>query len=307
MNSELLIVTGPTAVGKTAVAVELACALDTEVISADSMQVYKHLAIGTAKPTSEELRGMRYHLVDCIEPDYQYNLGDYVRDADALIAGLHARGKLPIVCGGTGLYLRGLVQGVFDVATRDEELRGRLGRIADSGRLATLHRMLLRADPDTRIAPADRQRILRGLEVHFATGEPPSHLQEQFSAEPRYRALTFVLTLQRDTLYARIDQRVDQMIDAGLINEVRAYLRAGYSRNNPAVNALGYAELIEHIEGRLSLADAVAIMKRKSRQYAKRQLTWFRSIRDAIWVPADGLTAHEVAEQIRPRLVLGTS
>jgi tRNA dimethylallyltransferase len=208
------------------------------------------------------------------------------------------------VCGGTGMYLKALIQGLFDAAARDEQLRTRIDRITDRGGLPRLHRMIRRIDPSTRIAAGDRQRIQRALEVYFRTGEPISRLQTQESSAPRYRARTFVLTVAREELYRRIDSRVEQMVAAGLLDEVRAYLAAGLSRSNPAIGALGYAEMIQHLEGSLPLDEAIDIMKRKTRNYAKRQLTWFRAMRGPEFIATDAMTTREVAEQIKKTLVL---
>jgi tRNA dimethylallyltransferase len=299
-NPDLVVITGPTAVGKTAVAVELARRVETEVISADSMQVYKFLSIGTAKPTTEELKGIKYHLVDFVEPDYQYNLGDFVQDADAVIRRLRGNGKLPIVCGGTCLYLKGLLHGIFDIPSRDVEVRQRLEARCEAEGLAALYAELQRVDPAaTHIRPNDRQRILRALEVWYVTGRPISELQQQFRAAPRYRAAVFVLGMNRETLYRRIEERIDNMLARGLIDEARAYLEAGYSLDNPAVRALGYTELISFLRNEISFEEAIAQMKRKTRNYAKRQFTWFRAMKDVVWIDVEGKPAAEVAEYIR--------
>ncbi|AXA35607.1 MAG: tRNA dimethylallyltransferase [Candidatus Sumerlaea sp.] len=300
---ELLVISGPTATGKTALAVELARRLKTEVISADSMQVYRHLTIGTAKPKPEELQGVAYHLIDCIAPDYQYNLGDFVRDADQLIARIRAEGKLPIVCGGTCMYLKGLLYGVFGEASRDETVRAWLKERLQKEGLSTLYEELRRVDPAaTHITPNDKQRILRALEVFYITGKPITALQQQHRGEPRYSYRMFVLSYPRAELYQRIEQRVDQMIEQGLIQEVQSYLRAGFARENPAIRALGYAEIIAYLEGKMPLEQAIAEMKKKTRHFAKRQLTWLRAFPAAEWVDASGRSTSELADDIMGRL-----
>lgn len=300
----LVVVCGPTAVGKTAVAVELARRLDTEVISADSMQVYRHLSIGTAKPTADELAGVPYHLVDCVDPDYQFNLGDFVEAATGHVDRLLTQGRTPIVCGGTGLYIRGLLHGVFEGPTRDMDVRRVLAGRAEREGLAVLHADLARVDPQAaaRIPPADRQRILRALEVWHVTGCRISELQTQTTDTQRWPARTFVLTLPREQMYQRINERVTAMAARGLADEVRRYLAAGFTRTNPALRALGYMELIEHVEGVRSFESALQEMARKSRKYAKRQLTWFRAVRDAEWIDVEGRTAEEVAGEILGRI-----
>lgn len=297
---ELIIITGPTAVGKTAVAVELAKRLGTEIISADSMQVYKHLSIGTGKPTIEELQGVPYHLIDHVNPDYQYNLGDFIAEATSLIHHLHEQEKLPIVCGGTCLYVKGLLYGIFDAASRDNNLRKELSTRCVSEGLASLYSELQRVDPaaSQRISPNDRQRIIRALEVFYVTGRPISEWQQQFSGHPRYRAALFILNLPREVLYDRINKRVDVMIKRGLLDEIKQYVSAGFSLENPVFRALGYQEMLEHIRGNLSLEEAVEAMKKKTRHFAKRQLTWFRSMTDAEWIDALDKSPHAIVEEI---------
>jgi tRNA dimethylallyltransferase len=300
---ELIIITGPTAVGKTDVAVRVARQLDTEIISADSMQVYTHLSIGTAKPRPEELAGVRYHLVDYVPPDEQYNLGRFLRDAEPIIADLAIRGKTPVVCGGTGLYLRGLLHGVFEDGAADPSLRRKLDERLEREGLASLYEMMMRLDPAaTHIMPNDRQRILRALEVMDSTGQPITTLQTHKTSAPRYRAAIFQLHRPRQELYDRINSRVDAMVQLGLLDEVRAYFAAGYSADNPAINALGYSEIIRHLHGELTLPVALNAMKQKSRNYAKRQLTWFRSMKDARTVELSELSYDAALQEILRQL-----
>jgi len=264
------------------------------------MQVYRHLSIGTAKPTRGDLRGVPYHLVDHVEPYEQYNLGRFLAEAEPLITDLHAKGKVPIICGGTGLYLRGLLHGVFDAAGNDPAIRDRLDARMDAEGLPNLYAELMRVDPAaTHIMPNDRQRILRALEVFYATGKQISELQTQSSSPPRFHTLTVVFTLPRPQLHERINTRADVMLNSGLVEEVRAYLAAGLSEDNPAISALGYKELIQHARGKLSLEDAMEALKRKSRQYAKRQETWFRSMKDAHWIDVSQLDASAIADRIQ--------
>lgn len=300
---DLIIVTGPTAVGKTELCVRLSQRLGTEMISADSMQVYRHLAIGTAKPSPEELQGVPCHLIDFVDPDHQYNAGEFVRDADRVIARLRAAGKIPLITGGTGMYLRSLLYGICEALPNDPVIREQLRREADAGRLPELYEELRRADPEaTHITPNDRQRILRALEVYRATGRPITSFHTQSEEAPRYRARIFVLDRPRAELYARINARVDAMMEAGLLDEIRDYLAAGYSRENPAVRALGYRDLIDHLEGRASLEAAVAAMKQRTRNFAKRQLTWFRAMRDAIWISLSGRSVEQAAAMVQENL-----
>lgn len=300
----LPVIAGPTASGKTAVAVELAKLLGGEIISADSMQVYRHLSIGTAKPTPEELQGVPCHLIDHVSPDDQYNLGRFVREADEAIQAIESRGRRPVLCGGTGMYVRGLLHGVFEGGEPDPALRAALEQQADSQGLAPLFAELQQMDPASseKYGPHDRQRIIRALEVIRATGRPFSTFHDQDRTQPRFPVDFWVLQWPREELYSRINQRVDRMVELGLLEEVRRYLDAGFRRDNPAVSALGYTELIEHVAGRMPLEEALETMKRKSRNYAKRQLTWFRSVAGAQWLNMAEISPQEAAQQIFKKL-----
>lgn len=300
---DFIVITGPTAVGKTATAIELAKRLGTEVISADSMQVYKFLTIGTAKPTPEELQGVPYHLIDFVDPNYQYNLGDFVAQASEQVERLRRDGKLPIVCGGTCMYIKGLLHGIFDVPSRSKEIRDALSKRCEVEGLASLYEELRNIDPEAiHIQPNDRQRILRALEVYYVTGVPISRLQSQFRSQPRYFAPIFILFLERAMLYERINRRVDKMLINGLIDEVRAYLSAGYSQENPAFRALGYSEIAAYLEGKITLETAVEKMKKKTRHFAKRQLTWFRAMKNAIWINVENASPSQIADGILRQL-----
>lgn len=300
---ELIVIAGPTAVGKTAVALELARLLDTEIISADSMQVYRHISIGTAKPSPQELQGVAYHLIDHVEPDHQYNLGDFISEAGGIIDSLRRRNRNPIICGGTGMYIRGLLYGVFDELSRDPLMRANLEAREQSEGLPALFAELHRIDPAlTHVHAGDRQRILRALEVYYVTGRPLTQFHTQSLSSPIYRSSYFVLTMPRSELYRRIEHRVDAMMEAGLLEEARAYLAAGYNRNNPAMAALGYADLFRHLDGEITLEAALAAMKTRTRNYAKRQLTWFRSVPDAQWLDVVDKTPADVGLHIRNSL-----
>lgn len=296
----LLVITGPTASGKTAVAIELAKQLQGEIISADSMQVYKHLSIGTAKPTSEELQGVPYHLIDHQSPNQQYHLGRFVSEATALIEEMQGRGVQPIICGGTGLYIRGLLYGIFEGGEVPPEVRQQVEEKFQREGLQGVFEELRQIDPVSagRYGANDRQRILRAVEVYRATGIPMSSFHQQDAAKPQYRARVFVLSPPREVLYERINTRVDNMADRGLIDEVRAYLAAGYSQDNPAIKALGYREIIQALQQNADMKAAMETMKQKSRNYAKRQLTWFRAIPAAQWIDTDDKLPADIAGEI---------
>ncbi len=302
LTQQIIVIAGATGVGKTAAAVALAKRLGSEIVNADSMQVYRYLSIGTAKPTAQELDGVPCYLIDHVDPDYQYNMGDFLTDAIPIVERLLGAGKCPIVCGGTGLYLKGLLHGVFETFTRDEAVRAELRRRRDTEGAPALHAELQRVDPvaAARIKPNDGVRIERALEVWYATGKRISDLQEQGGASPTRPARYFVLSRPREEICARIDARVDAMMKGGLLDEVREYLRLGYGRGNPAVRALGYDEMIDFLEGKCTLETAVEAMKLKSRRYAKRQMTWFRGVPYAEWID---VTAEDTAVTVAEKLL----
>ena len=284
----LICIVGPTASGKTRLAVELARALDGEVVSCDSMAIYRGMDIGTAKPTIEERRGVPHHMIDVADPREAYSVGRYVAEADACIRDILARGKRPILAGGTGLYADSLVSG-RDFAPRPESaLRQTLERRADNGALPELLEELRRVDPETaaRLAPGDRRRILRALEIFQVSGEPMSvHDARTRALPPRYRPLWIGLDfLSRADLYARIDRRVDEMLRQGLLDEIRALLTAGVPPEATAMQAIGYKEFVPVLRGEATLEAARAQVQQGSRRYAKRQLTWFRRNPDIHWL-----------------------
>lgn len=280
----LLVITGPTAVGKTALTIGLAKRLDGEVISADSMQVYRGMDIGTAKPTIAERDGVPHHLIDIAEPTQPYDVAQFVADAAAAISEIAGRGKLPILSGGTGLYICSLLDGAdFSDGARDVSYRASLAAVdAD-----TLHAYLANCDPESAAAihKNNRPRVIRALEYYHVTGKPLSQ-HKAANKPPPYRTTLLVLERPRDELYARIDQRVDDMMAAGLLDEVRQLRNSGVSPDENAMQGLGYKELTWYLRGRCTLEEAVRLLKRNTRRYAKRQLTWWRRRSDAHWLPA---------------------
>lgn len=288
MTSVLALV-GPTASGKTSLAVELAEALGTEIISADSMQVYRGMEIGTAAPTPEERARVPHHLVSFLDPADHFSAGEFERQARQIVARLNAQGKTAVVAGGSGLYLRALIDGLFPGPARDEAIRERLQSEAESGGVEAMYRRLQDVDPDyaRAILPGDLRRIVRALEVYEITGAPLSALhREHREAEAPLDAVQVALDLPRPELYARIEARVDRMLEAGFLDEVRALLDAGYEDRLAKIRSLGYREMIAHLKGELSLAEAVALMKQNTRRFAKRQLIWFRPDPRIYWLPA---------------------
>ncbi|MDD6159962.1 MAG: tRNA (adenosine(37)-N6)-dimethylallyltransferase MiaA [Oscillospiraceae bacterium] len=288
MKPDILVVCGPTASGKTALAVELAKQLNGEVVSADSMQVYRRMDIGTAKPTPEEMGGIPHHMIDVADPEENYSVACYVRDAIPVVDGILARGKLPIVAGGTGLYIDNLVAGrAFAPFEADTGLREALQQRARTEGLAVLREELAKVDPEAagRLHPNDEKRNIRALEVWLSTGKTITrHNLETQAIPPRYRALTIGLNFaDREDLRRRIDLRVDEMMARGLEQEVRCLLESGVSETCTAMQAIGYKEIAAALREGRSVSDGAEEVKLRSRQYAKRQLTWFRRNQGVNW------------------------
>ena len=289
MLPKILVVSGPTASGKTALAVELALAHNGEVVSADSMQIYRRMDIGTAKPTRAEMRGVPHHMLDVADPEEDFSVARYVELAARCVDDILARGKLPIVAGGTGLYIDSLLSGrTFARFDPDSPLRRELEEeLARRGGAALLEE-LARVDPDTaaRLHPNDGKRIVRALEVYRSTGTTlTAHNAMTRSLPPRYSALTLTLAFQRrEDMWDRIDRRVDRMMVDGLAEEVRALLDSGVPDRCTAMQAIGYKEMAAALRGDGDTARAAEEIKLRSRQYAKRQLTWFRRNPEARWI-----------------------
>jgi len=288
---------GPTASGKTALALELARLLPVEVVSCDSQAVYRGMDVGTAKPTPKERAEVPHHLVDVAEVGEEFSAARYVELADEAIADIHARGKLPLVVGGTGLYLSALLYGLAAAPPKDEAVRRRLeGEVRRLGAPA-LHARLAQVDPEAaaRISPGDPVRIVRALEVWELTGKPITQFHREHPRRPRYRALVLGVTPPRDELYRRVDERAVRMFEGGLLEETRALARAPGARRQ-LERCIGYGEALDVLEGRATPAEALARMQREQRRYAKRQLTWFRKM-DVRWLPWPP-RVEEVAELV---------
>ncbi len=289
MPPKIVIICGPTATGKTKLGVALAKRCGGEVVSADSMQIYRHMAIGTARPSQEEMQGVPHHMLGVAEPWENYSVARYVEEASACVDDILARGKRPFVVGGTGLYLDALRAGrTFSDFRPESGHRARLRQRAAQGGLPDLWNDLRRIDPETaeRLHPNDEKRVIRALEVWYETGETISaHNRRTQAIPPRYEACTIALTYQdRQALYARIDRRVDQMMEQGLAEEVRALLAMGVPQDATAMQAIGYKELADAVANHGDLRAAAEEIKLRSRQYAKRQLSWFRRDKEAHWI-----------------------
>ena len=289
MNEKnMVILTGPTAVGKSALSIALAKALDTGIISADSMQVYKHMDIGSAKITPEEMQGVPHALIDVYEPDEPFHVVQFQHDAKAAMEHLWAENKLPLVVGGTGFYIQALLYDIdFSEEDADLAFRRSLEKLAQTKGAQALHEKLAQVDPQAaaQIHANNIKRVIRALEFYEKTGTPISaHNEAERSKQSPYGFAYFVLTDRREHLYERIDARVDAMMEQGLLDEVKKLRDMGYTRDLVSMQGLGYKELLAYLDGECSLDEAVYIIKRDTRHFAKRQLTWFRRERNVIWV-----------------------
>ncbi|MBR5390169.1 MAG: tRNA (adenosine(37)-N6)-dimethylallyltransferase MiaA [Clostridia bacterium] len=288
MSGKIVVICGPTASGKTALSVALAKRLGGEVVSADSMQIYRRMDIGTAKPTAEEMGVVPHHMLDVADPGEQYSVSRYVQEAGACVDSILARGNLPIVCGGTGLYIDGLIRGAgYQPCGEDSGLRDELAAEWEKNGPERMLAQLCAVDPDSaaRLHIHDKRRILRALEVFRATGETiTAHNLRTQMRPPRFDAVMLGLTAEpRSLLYDRIDRRVDEMLAQGLLREVRALLDEGLLRGT-AAQAIGYKELADYFRGEATLEEAADRIRQKSRNYAKRQLTWFRRDERIHWI-----------------------
>jgi tRNA dimethylallyltransferase len=290
----VVVIAGPTAAGKTALAIRLALRFRGEIVNADSMQVYRGMDIGTAKPSVRERAAVPHHLIDIVAPDESYHAARFSGDAAAAIGSIRERGHLPFLVGGTGLYIRAALQGLNAGAGRDPSFRAALeaehARARAQGDPGRLHRRLAELDPTSaaRLHPNDLVRIVRALEIHATTGRSASQVYRERALSPRYDALYCVLDPGREELARRIDARCEAMIAGGLLQEVRALRDAGYGPELASMKAIGYRHMQPVIEGRETLANVLDAMKRDTRQFARRQRTWFRGEAGATWVdPAD--------------------
>ena len=288
MKKPLIILTGPTAVGKTKLSIALAKAVNGEIISADSMQVYQYMDIGSAKIKKEEMQGVPHYLIDVLKPEEEFHVVRFQEMAKQAMEEIYAKGKIPILTGGTGFYIQAVVKDIdFSENTEKSEIRSRLEQLAkDKGR-EYLHQKLLEVDPDSaqKIHANNVKRVIRALEYYELTGEKISlHNEREAAKESPYCYAYFVLNDLREKLYQRIDARVDEMLKEGLVQEVEKLSRMGYTRNLVSMQGLGYKEILAYLEGECSLEEAVYILKRDTRHFAKRQITWFKREPDVIWV-----------------------
>ena len=297
MKKPLIILTGPTAVGKTAASIGLAKAIGGEIISADSMQVYRHMDIGSAKIRPKEMQGISHHLIDVLEPEEEFHVVKFQQMAKAAMEEIYAKGKIPVLVGGTGFYIQAITKDIdFTQAEQEDGYRQELEQLAAEKGNEYLHQMLLNVDPVSagEIHANNVKRVIRALEFYHQNQSPISaHNQEQKEHETPYNLAYFVLNVPRELLYKRIDDRIDEMLKEGLLEEVQKLKDMGYHRGMVSMQGLGYKEILAYLDGEYPLEEAVRILKRDTRHFAKRQLTWFRREKDTIWMNKDEFDYNE--------------
>lgn len=303
----LVAIVGPTASGKTAAACELAMRIGAEIISADSMAIYRGMDIGTAKPSPEELQCAPFHMIDVVDPDEPFTVSDFQEQATGIIDRLLSDGKTPLLVGGTGLYVKSVIDGLnIPGPGPDLKLRAELEKLAEENGRQFLHDKLAAVDPITaeRLHPNDLKRVIRALEVYKQTGVPMSKtIEETKPQSSRYpNAIQFGLKMDRALLYERINKRVDILIEMGLVEEVEGLLEKGYDVDLPSMQGLGYKEIAGYIKGEYDLDSAVELLKRSTRRFAKRQFTWFRADSRIDWIDVDNTSPSEVASLIEKKL-----
>lgn len=300
IRPSVIVICGPTALGKTSAAIELAKIFDGEIVGADSMQIYRHMDIGTAKPTEKEQAQVKHHMIDIIDPDERFDARHYATMARETVKILHHRDKIPFVVGGTGFYIKALLNGLFETEAKGENIRNGLKKEADIHGTAFLYDRLCRQDPEAskKIHPNDAYRIIRALEVLAMTGKAISglHKAHGFNDHP-FVVLKIGLHIPREILYDRINKRVDSMIDHGLLNEVKGLLAMGCSSDSKSMQSIGYRHMVDFIKGACSWEETVRTLKRDTRRYAKRQMTWFRADAEIIWKNPDAMEDIKVLIQ----------
>ncbi|MBN8249998.1 tRNA (adenosine(37)-N6)-dimethylallyltransferase MiaA [Priestia flexa] len=299
-KQKLIVIIGPTAVGKTKLSIEMAKLLNGEVISGDSMQIYKKMDIGTAKVTSDEMEGIPHHLIDIKEPTESFSVAEFQEIVREKITDIHGRGKLPIIVGGTGLYIQSVIYDYqFTESAGDEHFRQRMEHFVAAHGIEPLYQKLCEIDPvgAESIHPNNHRRVIRALEVYEVTGKPFSVYNQEQNQELLYDVTLIGLTMDRDQLYDRINQRVDMMVQEGLVEEVKSLYDAGV-RDVQSIQAIGYKELYTYFDGNCTLEEAIEQLKLNSRRYAKRQLTWFRNKMPVTWFEMEVDNFHEKFNKI---------
>jgi len=301
MEKKVLAIVGPTASGKTKLSLIVAERINGEIISADSRQVYKYMDIGTAKPSREEREKIKHYFIDELNPDEEFNAGIFGERGREIIEDIFSRGKVPIIVGGSGLYIKALIDGFFEGPGADWELREILYNKAKEFGKESLYEELKKIDPESaqKIHPNNLKRIIRALEVYYLTGKPISQLQKEVKPEINFNAVQIGLKWDRKKLYKRIEERVNEMLNKGLIDEVKNLRALGYDKNLNSLQTVGYKEVFNYLDGLITYDEMVYLIKRNSRRYAKRQLIWFRQDKRIIWVDVDENTdLNELADKV---------
>ena len=301
----IIIIQGPTAVGKSKLALRIAKELKTSIISTDSRQVYKYLDIGTAKPTFDDQNEVEHHLIDIVKPDEEYNAGMFSDDADKLIKEIASQDKIPIICGGTGFYIKALLEGIFKAPEIPTEIRQNLRETADKKGTDFFYRKLKQIDPESakRINENDANRIIRALEIFETTGKTITQLwHDDTQIKRNFQPINIIITEDREILYNRINTRVDEMMNSGLMDEMKGLVKNGYKRTDPGLNTVGYKEFFPFLDGEKELAECINKVKQNTRNFAKRQLTWYRKIDFDLTLATKSITFSNVLEEIMNKL-----
>ncbi|MFC2094054.1 tRNA (adenosine(37)-N6)-dimethylallyltransferase MiaA [Bacteroidota bacterium] len=285
MGQRVIVIVGPTCSGKSFLGLKLSQLINGEIISADSRQIYKRLNIGTAKPSLEELQKVKHHFIDILNPDEDYDASKFSVDAENVIDDIHKKNKTAVVAGGSGLYIKALIDGIVDTADKDEGLRKELLAKKEKYGNEFLYNELKKVDPISaeKMLPQNWKRVIRALEVFYLTGKPIWQHHSSQNKNSKFSFYQIGLNWNRDTLYTRIEDRIDKMIEDGLVDEVAGLLKDGYDKNLNSLNTVGYKEIISHLEEEINLNRAIELIKRNTRRYAKRQLTWFRADERIKW------------------------
>lgn len=302
-KKKVIVIVGPTCSGKTNLSIKIAQLIPSEIISADSRQFYKYLDIGTAKPSKDQLNKIPHHLIDFLDPSDNYNVSRFENDAELKIEEIFKRNITPIILGGSGLYIKALIDGIFDSADTDENYRSELLKKRKEFGNEFLYEELKKVDPvsASKMLPQNWKRVMRALEVFHTTGEPiwKHHQKQSSSKEMKYNFFQFGLNWDRKILYENIDRRVDEMIENGFVSEVNNILKMGYDKNLNSLNTVGYKEIIQYLDGEISLERAIELIKRNTRHYAKRQITWFRKDKRIQWFDVESANdLDKIAEEI---------
>ncbi len=286
MKPKIIGVVGPTASGKTAFSIDMALKRNGEIVSCDSMQIYKYMNIGTAKATKEEQLKVKHHMIDFVDPNTDYSVADFVKDARCAIDDILRRGKTPVLCGGTGLYFDSIINNIeFSEQKCDEDYRAELQKMAEKDGNEAVYKLLEEIDPVTaqKVHPNNLKRVIRALEICKTCGMTKTEADKLALREPVYDAEIYGMDMERERLYDRINRRVDKMIEDGLLEEVDTLIKMGIRRNSTAMQAIGYKEIVEYFDGDSTLSDAIEKIKQESRRYAKRQITWFKRNTMIMW------------------------